>query len=383
MRARRARTVLILATAMAIGASGSAPAATKPIKIRLKVPAPGGVTLGVAGRSAPAGPRKRAVRLVVRRSLPPSVRILAITRRFRSNGRRRVASMILIVNRKTAAAPRRAPSEEVGLTGNPFAYMAYLVTGIDATEAPDFIERNPSSAVLENAQNATPVQEQKLAKSAHDLFSGKANENNRVDFGSLNVETGHYDDGHAFGWNVSERKLWNDVLSDVTNRNLDRLVADIENDADVDLDGNSKVDEPPPLAPTGTGDTCKGSFTSPVHQVTLPEQGSEQNEYFETPIPLGCSSLATNIEVLDAGDVVAWNYTDPPPGAQESSTGEAGPAPGPPDGAVHNRCFVYSPFLRNPPGSTSKNDFVAVKYQSFGPAGTQASLSIRISWHPR
>jgi hypothetical protein len=59
------------------------------------------------------------------------------------------------------------------------------------------------------------------------------------------LDTGNYDDGHAFGWKVDtkaeELNVWNDLTKATT---LGDFIATLENDLGADINGNGVLDEP-------------------------------------------------------------------------------------------------------------------------------------------
>jgi hypothetical protein len=244
----RPLAVLLGLAALAAAAPAGAEAARKP-DARIAVPRPAAGTLALAAvtvtvkaRRGAASPRLR-LRFPKAAQLPPSVRILWAKRRVRRGRRTTFHLLFLSIN---VATPPTARAAQVDL--HDFVVI-YLTRGGLRPEyrptydlaAPDYsmmsgpqqsaleavVERNWQTADGESAFAATPA--------------------------NPTLDTGHYDDGHAFGWNPQGQTAAWTSLTEFGNKQLDQVIAEIEASLAVDIDGDGDKG-----ANGGTVDTTVG-----------------------------------------------------------------------------------------------------------------------------
>lgn len=158
------------------------------------------------------------------------------------------------------------------------------------------------------------------------------------------LDTGHYDDGHAFGWSKNEAKAMSDWQK-IGSMPLDDVISQIETDIAADYNGDGVVgpktsapgsttpspgsttppgsSTPPPSTtpppPDSTG--CRGSATTPSFDVPGPPGPSDYGYvYPATTIPASCTipSGGWSADLIDDSDgtVVACKdgLPGPPPG---------------------------------------------------------------------
>jgi hypothetical protein len=191
------------------------------------------------------------------RSLPPSVRILYARRTIRTKHAITYRLVLLAVN--VAARPatrqgRAAHDPEGQLLGkaplgfnsggaelNVFAgrNQGRPDTAQDSTEWSEILDRiqlrnQMAASSWRNADLGSTGLGHLIVQAVIPVLGGGNNPEPKLD-------TGHYDDGHAFGWRPQGEKR---ALHDITNANLDRLAADLERDMGADINGDGNIGSP-------------------------------------------------------------------------------------------------------------------------------------------
>ncbi|HMJ96929.1 MAG TPA: hypothetical protein VK486_13810 [Thermoleophilaceae bacterium] len=399
----RWRMCVVLLAALVVAALGgisSADAAAKPRKLKLLLPAPGHVTIDLTTttvrRAATGRPRKLRIRARRAKALPPSVRVLWATRVIRRKRTITYATLMLAINkasRKASAAQSDGDLDPDVGGGIPSEYLLFFFNG--GVEPDEWKAVNKPGH--EAAVNATNVPRKKLT----DLFEGVKNS-----FGDAfglrptndpSLETGHYDDGHAFGWKPARQNdTWNALTTSLAaKRDMDEVVAQVESNLGVDIDADGDRGAP----------KCEqGNFTSPEREITVPTSGTPDTVIFDTPIPSalyydrrngyagggGCDrankKMIANVDVLGGGTPVAWFYDDAfGEGNDDLHNGNWCPVTI--DTGVSNRCLIFAPLLtfREGDARTQKTYSVVVGFQNrfadYG--GSKHSISVRVAWRPK
>jgi hypothetical protein len=257
--------VLVLLASSADGAH-----AAKRHELSLFAPDPGHVTveaveLKVTGKPARKLPRHVRIGFVKRGSLPPSLRVLTVTRAFKSGKGMTYAAAIIAVNRAGAAGARAAADDdEPTLLDLVFDKRRSTCQNCGHTLTPGEYDFNggfcPCRMRARKVQQATAVNVDAGASSGklHDLFKAdfsRGGDTVQV-FGDPqsgksadpSLDTGHYDDGHAFGWNIKTKpeiiQVEHHVIDDIIEGQQPNIVPELEVAGNVDLNGNGKIDQP-------------------------------------------------------------------------------------------------------------------------------------------
>ena len=232
--------------------------------LRIPFPAAGHVTLETLTVTVrgPAGTLPRRLRFSPQRfkHLPRSVRVVVGSRVSRSRRRTRFQVLVLAINQARPSArrapgpggPRPPPKDQLVellargsaadtqllllFMGTPVAPVEFEQSGdAQGGKVPD---GSVVSADAEAAANADlgPAGVVPFGPAATELFGSQ--EDQPLD---PNVDTGHYDDGHAFGWGVKGRRETADLLRDAFEASLDELIATIEHDIAADVNGDGRV----------------------------------------------------------------------------------------------------------------------------------------------
>ncbi|HEV7846062.1 MAG TPA: hypothetical protein VGO83_07405 [Thermoleophilaceae bacterium] len=394
MARRHGCVVLAIAAAAALAALAlptGADAAAKP-RLKLLLPSPGQITLDLTTftvRRAGTG-RPARLRLHARgaKALPPSVRVLWATRVIPRRRTVTYATLLLAI-RKASKRAHAAQAEEIDLERLVF----FLNGGVDPGE--HRIVNRPNHRAAVNAGNASrPV--------LHDLFEavkgsfGDAFEPGPHPGVDRFVETGHYDDGHAFGWKPARQDdAWSALTRSLSTRaDMDEVVAQIESNLGVDIDADGD---------NGVPKCEQGNYTSPAREITVPPSGTPDSVVFSTPIPNalyydrrhgyagggGCDrankKMFANVDVLGGGTPVAWSYDDPFGQSNDLNNGNWCPITI--DTGTSNRCLIFAPLLsfREGDAREQKTYSVVVAFQNrfadYG--GTKHSISVRVAWRPK
>ncbi len=279
MTARPARLLALLA--LALGAAASLPSsaaaarATEP-RFQLRLPSPGHVTVAALALTTRAARARRLPRRVWlgapgARRLPPSVRVLLATRAIKVRGGYRYAAIVLVLRKAEASAAElvaRAADDDHGPN------MMHLIFGFGGApwgvckgchgEGELVNEDRCDSCEIAKTSQAFMAAARKDADTAsnrqlapiRDLFRLDWSKDGGTvfeDFGGPpdpTLDTGHYDDGHAFGWGSPARpapsepevrQVLIDLVEDVLRNEQRAIVPDVEQVARVDLDGDGTI----------------------------------------------------------------------------------------------------------------------------------------------
>ena len=261
--------IVAISAWLAVPAAGAKP--SRSLRFPLRLPTPGHVTLQTLSvKVKGGGPAPPALVLPNAKRLPPSIRVLWARRTTRKAKQRTYSLAVLVLNQKGGAsrwlapfAVARAAAEEQrdvigqiilawvlkynpdpvpqytafsippGFRGNGVAVKGDSVTNIDA-----------ASAKTADKITGTPAMEY-----LGELTTGTAPD----------VDTGYYDDGHAFGWKVQtkadERIVWKNLLHHLISQESGSLVDQVEADIRADLDADGVIG---PLSAPGSGGTTTG-----------------------------------------------------------------------------------------------------------------------------
>jgi hypothetical protein len=232
-------------------------------------------------------------------------------------------------------------------------------------------------------------------RTLNDLFTGSVED--RIDMfkpdapgdrspgDEIPLDTGHYDDGHSFGWtrNTPPKIMadsWGKLATgQFAQETLDGIIRDIETDLNdrVKLDGASTSTTPSPC--TGTGTTASQTLTDPSPQAQVAVYD------FTTSIPATCDITAdTHVAIYvindSDGSVIACRQdlsaggAPPPPGQSTCPQGSvSGPLPGDPSSSVMVQGAMRAQ------GATVWHIPIEVQY---GMGGGQASVHLVYSWVP-
>lgn len=264
MHGRTLFASVVLTLGLALAGAPPAPARRAGQSLRILLPARGHVTLetlsvtvkGAHGRSLP-----RKLRFAPRglAQLPPSVRIVVARRTIHGRKSTRYVALLLVINvadRKTSrAVPRQAPGDEQLLGGETPTRLDQLATYLLFMGAPNL-------AIEE--QREQDAKDSKLIRDAY--YSTHARADRNADLGAAgdgpyqaelasmlgssktepldpSVDTGHYDDGHAFGWGVNTKREEAQLMRDAFEASVQDLIDTIEHDLGADVNGDGTVSE--------------------------------------------------------------------------------------------------------------------------------------------
>ena len=202
--------------------------------------APG--TIAVAGmnlttrvsRGTKATPRLR-LRFPKATELPPSVRILWAKRRVRRG--RRVTFSVLFMSINVATATARAAQEEHELRVVDLVNMTLSGPWSFTQKSPPVLARSLVGDSPVKRQLIQLFQTSWLVRIGQTVFEDETQTASELD-------TGHYDDGHAFGWRPAGQKDAWASLKQLNDENLDAVVAEIETRLEVDIDGDGSKGKP-------------------------------------------------------------------------------------------------------------------------------------------
>ncbi|MGN6190313.1 MAG: hypothetical protein ACTHOE_15595 [Conexibacter sp.] len=236
------RILPLAAVALATSLTIAEGAAARRPRLTIPLPKPGHVT--VAAFETRAGGAARRVRLGApgARKLPSSVKVLWATRSIRVKGALRDVGFVLAVRRADATAARAAGEEdEPTIFDLIFAAAAGGCVGCGQAET-------VSAKNLDLFQAAQ-------AKPLEDLFRRDWKDPEAI-FGDAHhrpdptLDTGHYDDGHSFGWGTGRRlalrppdvqRVDIDLVQDLLDEQQGRIVTDLEVATKVDLNADGTI----------------------------------------------------------------------------------------------------------------------------------------------
>jgi len=269
-----ARRTLLPLAALAALALHATPAGAKAPRVTLKLPSPGHVTVAALRMDVTAahpGRLPRRVSLGARKlgALPPSVKVLFATRSKRIRGGRRYMAVVFVVRRVEAAATAHAADTahepnivELIFGGDGGSWS--VCSGCGAERPTGFLAAGElcsdcDEARFESQLAAVKDADRRRARrpstlddlfrsdwtkggDARDIFAGHSPD--------PTLDTGHYDDGHSFGWGTPPRptlpppdvlRVEIDLVEDIIERQPAQLVPDLEVATAVDLNGDGVV----------------------------------------------------------------------------------------------------------------------------------------------
>lgn len=255
---------LVAGLGFAALSSPSAPAAKRSPrapKLTIALPSAGHISVTALrvtlrarrGRTLPR--RRLAFRAPRARSLPPSVRLLSLTRSVRTRRSVRHLALVLAIRKKRAAASGAVAAQNEGKRGFVALSFETGLSGVTECRGCEDLSRDlgPTGfcrGCTEGAEIQATLDADKersrdlfeLVKQLEDDWPAKAAQDPSLD-------TGHYDDGHAFGWKVrgerAEAKVMVDLVADLKafedERTLRAALQHLEANIGVDVDGDGSV----------------------------------------------------------------------------------------------------------------------------------------------
>lgn len=245
----------------------AAPAAADARDIRIKLPAPGHISINVVKVTVKGKQRGLPKRLKLRpqklRALPSSVRVLYAQRTIRRKRATVYELVTLTVNvakpAATAAQDDDGKPKRLGdiatiflFFGSPNAAFEYQkqIEEEDEADRKAFAEMMSAAAAdLAKQRDAELIQE--ALRSVVD-----PNGDGKVDAG---LDTGHYDDGHAFGWGIKSHADERRTLGELLNDRLDQYIQQLEDSFQYDVDGDGTIEKP-----SGSGQQIDTQVGEPV-----------------------------------------------------------------------------------------------------------------------
>jgi hypothetical protein len=244
---------LVAASAVALALIPATASAS--MGLRVVLPAPGGVTVTTVKETV-RGPARMPKRLRLLpqkvRSLPSSVRVMYARRTVRKRKSTTYLLTLIAINVASRSAtasgdtPPEPRSDLLSSSGgeklSDFATYYLFFGGPLAAEEVQKYSKQGDLYVSGDMFSASNPQ----APAAPDLWSGARDTLDGNHDGKLDpsVDTGHYDDGHAFGWsiksNADERKTWGELAKS----GFDSLEAQLEQNLNDDINGNGQIDQP-------------------------------------------------------------------------------------------------------------------------------------------
>jgi hypothetical protein len=217
-------------------------------EIHVAVPAPGHLSVQVVKFTASAKTRGLPKRLKLRpqklRSLPPSVRVMYAQRTIRRKRNTVYELALITVNVANRAASAAQTERDDTVVLNDFWSVLIFLASPDA--AVHYQRSGGTSGMTRfqgsyanNADLLTGMQAEDIADALRPVID--PNGDGKVDPG---LDTGHYDDGHAFGWgiksNADERKTW----AELAKESLDQYILQLEESFKYDIDGDGQIEAP-------------------------------------------------------------------------------------------------------------------------------------------
>lgn len=250
----RARACLLCVAFVTLAAAAPATAKTPSIALRLAQPTPGHITVAVHTLTVP-GRHRKAPRLAPQklRSMPRSVRVLYARRVIRKARSTTFAMVLIAVNAAAPAAQSADNDDEAGhlISGGKVRKLTEAETVLLFMGGPVSLP-----ALFEDDQRQEDAAERAVQVTQADALSDAAakaragalvksvvdpNGDGKADSG---LDTGHYDDGHAFGWAIKskadEKKTW----AELTKESLDQYILQLEDSFKYDIDGDGTIESP-------------------------------------------------------------------------------------------------------------------------------------------
>jgi len=273
---------LTLAASLTLGATATA-TADAPHRFKLALPSPGHVTVAELAVRATSSrplrlPRRVWLGLPGAAHLPPSVKVLIATRAIRIRGGFRYAAAVFVVRKAGAtavAAGRHVADDDDDHGPNIFDLMFGGPIGPwnvckhcrdeqpqgfmkgDLCDSCDIANTTRLMMQAEARKDADTQTPRKLS-TLNDLFRRDFSKDGDPEpvFGTPDrpfdpkLDTGHYDDGHSFGWGTGRRlalppadviRVEIDLVEDIIERQPAQLIPDLEVATAVDLNGDGVV----------------------------------------------------------------------------------------------------------------------------------------------
>jgi hypothetical protein len=207
----------------------------KRLNVSVGLPGPGQTVMAVAQlRFRGKAPRALRVRLPAPARLDPRYRgLYAVYRRRR--GRTTLLTLITLVLRREDRARRSSgPTARSSDSNDEFQLALFFsLAGF-----------GPGAHLLETAaEDERPTQPSAKITNIFDLGGvQRAASIRNGDLGAHVVDTGHYDDGHSWGWNSAgtNRALGDWLHLTADNAPYEELIREIEEDLSSDLDGDGR-----------------------------------------------------------------------------------------------------------------------------------------------
>lgn len=245
--------MLVALAAAIVAAAVLAPGANAAPSFRLRLPGPGQMTVGVAqARYTGEAPRSLKPRLKNRARLGHSYGgIYAVFRK--RHGRVTALTFVTLLLHRDGAKPARARGDASSSTKDEVdpLTIAFLLAGMHSGGSFEEESEEPGGhspdlfAIVQRLGAEAPITRAKKMKPL--LEYGNVDEppsGHPGDLGDSLVDTGHYDDGHSFGWHTAGIKQ---AVGDWVNlsRSADASYADlverIERRLQEDFDGDGEV----------------------------------------------------------------------------------------------------------------------------------------------
>lgn len=245
--------MLVALVAVLSAAALLAPSASAALSIRVRLPGPGQMTVAVAqARYTGKAPRSLKPRLKSRTRLGHSYSgIYAVYRK--RHGRVTALTFVTLLLHRDGAKPASASSDAGASAKNEVdpLTIAFLLSGMHSGGSFEEESEEPGGpspdlfAIVQRLGADAPIARPKKMRSL--LEYGNVEEppaGHPGDLGDSFVDTGHYDDGHSFGWHTAGIKQavgdWVH-LSQAADASYAELVEKIEQRLREDLDGDGEV----------------------------------------------------------------------------------------------------------------------------------------------
>jgi len=264
------RRILLVALTSA-GVIPASTAAANTVRLRATIPLPkaGHMTVAALRMNATADdpaqlPLSVKLRAPNAAMLPPSVKVLFATRSIPTRAGRRYVAAVFVVRKAGSSAA--TPQASIAVATHPPGALD-LVMWMSEREA----EWTSQVVAIRNADKAK--RRSRRSSTLADLFKRDFTQDGDPGpvFGGdgqppdPTLDTGHYDDGHSFGWGTGRRlalpppdvmRVEIDLVEDLIERQPGQLMPDLEVATAVDLDGDGTIGPGP--APQQQIDTRVG-----------------------------------------------------------------------------------------------------------------------------
>lgn len=243
--------MLVALVAASVAAATLAPGAGAAPSVRVRLPGPGQITVAVAQiRYTGKAPRGLKPRLKNRTRLGHSYSGIYAVYRKRHGRVTALTFVTLILHRDRAKTARAAASASVKEEVDPLT-IAFLLAGMRSGGSFEEESEQPGGpspdlfAIVQRLDADAPITPPKKMRPLLEYGNVEEPPAGRPgDLGDSFVDTGHYDDGHSFGWHTAGIKQavgdWVH-LSQAADASYAELVETIERRLKEDLDGDGEV----------------------------------------------------------------------------------------------------------------------------------------------